>query len=74
MTINEITDKDLREFFSWYKSFHGCSAVAASVMVTCMTGYFKTYSKAADKILARCRSLKLVEVSNGMVTIANNII
>lgn len=70
MTINEITDKDLREFFSWYKSFHGCKAVAASVMVTCITGHFKTHTKAADKILARCRSLKLVEVSNGMVTIA----
>lgn len=74
MTINEITDKDLREFFSWYKSFHGCKAIAASVMVTCMTGYFKTHTKAADKILARCRSLKLVEVSNGMVIIAKNII
>ena len=73
MTDN-ITDDDLRGFCKWFGEWHGCEAVAASVMTTCMTGYFKTYTKAADKILARCRSLKFVDVSNGMVIIAKNII
>jgi len=33
-----------------------------------MTGYFKTFAKAADKLLARCKRLKLVAVNDGVVT------
>lgn len=72
MTIDDITDNDLREFLGWYQDFHGCQPVAASVITTCMTGYFKTFSKAADKLLARCKRLKLVALKDGVVTIVNN--
>ena len=68
MTIEDITDNDLREFIGWYQDFHGCRPVDASVITTCMTGHFKTFAKAADKLLARCKRLKLVAVNDGVVT------
>lgn len=70
MTIEDITDNDLREFLGWYQDFHGSQPVAASVITTCMTGYFKTFAKAADKLLTRCKRLKLVAVKDGIVTMA----
>ena len=69
MKMEDITDKDLREFLGWYRDFHGCRPVAASVITTCMTGHFKTFAKAADKLLARCKALKLVAVKDGIATI-----
>ena len=69
MKMEDITDKDLREFLGWYRDFHGCRPVAPSVITTCMTGYFKTFAKAADKLLARCKRLKLVAINDGLVTI-----
>lgn len=72
MKIEDITDDNLREFLDWYKGFHGNKPVATSVMTTCMTGYFKTFSKAADKLLARCKRLRIVDVKDGMVTMPNN--
>ena len=69
MKIEDITGNDLREFLEWFADWHARKAAAPSVMTTCMTGYFKTYSKAADKLLARCKRLKLVTVSDGVVTI-----
>lgn len=68
MTIEDITDNDLREFLGWYQDFHGCKPVDTSVIATCMTGYFKTFAKAADKLLARCKRLKLVAINDGVVT------
>ena len=65
----EVTDEDLREFLEWFGRWHGHKAVDVSVMTTCMTGHFKTYPKAADKLLARCKHLQLVTVTDGMVTI-----
>ena len=69
MTIEDITDNDLREFLAWYRDFHGCRPAGASVITTCMCGYFGTFQKAADKLLARCKRLKLVAVKDGVVTI-----
>ncbi len=60
MNNEEISDMDLREFCEWYVGFHGTKPVAATVLVTCMTGYFSTYSKAADKFLARLKKLNLI--------------
>ena len=67
--MEDITDKDLREFLGWYRDFHGSRPEAASVITTCMTGHFKTFAKAADKLLARCKRLKLVAINGGLVTI-----
>lgn len=72
MKIEDITENDLREFLAWYQDFHGCRPVAASVITTCMTGYFKTFAKAADKLLARCKRLKLVAINGGLVTIVTS--
>ena len=72
MTIKDITDNDLREFLVWYRCFHGSRPVAASVITTCMTGHFKTFAKAADKLLARCKRLKLVAINGGLVTIVTS--
>ena len=69
MTIEDITDNDLREFLGWFADWHGRTPVADSVMTTCMTGYFKTYPKAADGLLTRCGKLHLVDVSKGIVII-----
>ena len=33
------------------------------------TGYFKTYPKAADGLLTRCRKLKLLDLTKGITTI-----
>lgn len=67
MTYN-ITDDDLRGFCKWFGEWHGFEAVAASVMTTCMTGYFKTYTREAEKILARCVRLDLLAETDGKVT------
>ena len=69
MRVEDITDDDLREFLGWFADWHGRKAVASSVMTTCMTGHFKTFSKAADKLLARCKRLRLVDVTDKVVTI-----
>lgn len=53
--VEDITDTNLADFCKWYAEWHGRKPVAASVITTCMCGYFKTYSKAADKLLARCK-------------------
>lgn len=72
MKIEDITDNDLREFLAWYRDFHGSRPEAPSVITTCMTGYFKTFAKAADKLLARCKRLKLVAINDGFVTIVTS--
>ena len=36
MNIEEISDKDLREFCEWYTGFHGTKPVAATVLTTCL--------------------------------------
>ena len=66
MVIEEITDNHLADFCAWYAQFHGCKPVEASVISTCICGYFGTYSKAADKLLARCKRLKLLDVADGI--------
>lgn len=64
--INErtITDTDLVEFCKWYADFHGDADIETTVIVTCLCGYFHTFPKAADKLLMRCKKLRLV-VANG---------
>lgn len=69
MYIEDITDNDLREFLGWFADWHGRTLEADAVMTTCMTGYFKTYPKAADGLLTRCRKLKLLDVTKGIATI-----
>ena len=64
MNIEEISDMDLREFCKWYVGFHGCKPVAATVLTTCLCGYFATFSKEADKLLARLKQLDLVTMTH----------
>ena len=66
MVVEEITGKNLAVFCTWYAQFHGCKPVEASVISTCICGYFGTYSKAADKLLARCKRLKFLDVADGI--------
>lgn len=69
MRVENITDNDLRQFCQWYAGFHGCKPVAASMLATCLTGYFSTYSKAADKILVRLKRLNLIAVKDDTITL-----
>jgi hypothetical protein len=69
MIIEDITDNDLREFCQWFADWHGCKVASASVIATCMTGHFKTFPKAADKLLNKCIQLRLLEVKKGIVTL-----
>lgn len=59
-----IIDTDLVEFCKWYADFHGDTDIETSVIVMCLCGYFHTFPKAADKLLMRCKKLRLV-VANG---------
>ena len=64
MNIEKITDQDLRTFCKWYVGFHGTKPVAATVLTTCLCGYFSTYAKAADKLLARLKKLDLITMTD----------
>ena len=68
MRIEDITEDNLREFLRWYQEFHGSRPADESVITTCMCGYFGTFPKAANKLLARCDVLELVNVDDGVVT------
>ncbi len=70
MNIEEITDEDLREFCEWYVGFHGTKPVSATVLTTCLCGYFATFSKEADKLLARLKRLNLVQVKGTEVFVS----
>ena len=70
MNIENITDMDLRTFCEWYTGFHGCKPVAATVLTTCLCGYFATFSKEADKLLARLKRLDLVQVKGTEVFVS----
>ena len=69
MKIEDITDNDLREFLGWYRDFHGCRPADAPVITTCMCGYFHTYTKNANKLLTRCKRLKMVVKDKDRITI-----
>ncbi len=71
MNIENITDKDLRTFCKWYTGFYGCKPVAATVLTTCLCGYFATFSKEADKLLARLKRLDLVHVKGTEILISS---
>lgn len=70
MNIEEITDEGLREFCRWYTGFHGCKPVPETVLTTCLCGYFATFSKEADKLLARLKRLNLVQVRSTEVFVS----
>ena len=71
MNIEEITDEDLREFCEWYVGFHGTKPVSATVLLTCLTGFFHTHSKAADKLIIRLNRLNLVHVKGIEIIISS---
>lgn len=71
MNIENITDLDLRGFCKWYTGFHGTKPVAATVLVTCLTGFFHTHNKEADKLLARLKRLNLVHVKGTEIIISS---
>ena len=65
MYNHDITDNDLRAFCHWYADFHGDTDITPGVLLTCMCGYFHTYTKAADQLLNRCMRLKAVTADHG---------
>lgn len=69
MKNDDITDNDLRQFCRWFAGFHGCKTVVTPVLITCLTGYFSTYSKAAELLLARLKKLNLIQVKNNNVSL-----
>lgn len=68
MKTENITDKDLRMFCEWFAGFHGTTTEPA-VITTCMCGYFHTYTKNANKLLTRCKRLKMVVKDKDRITI-----
>lgn len=66
----EITDKQLKDFCSWFAARHRVTA-PVSVIATCMCGKFHTYTQHADKLVKRCVRLKLIrkEGDNGTVSV-----
>lgn len=69
MKIEDITDNDLRQFCRWFVDWQGCKPVAASILAACLTGYFSTYSKAADKLLARLKRLNLITMKGNTISL-----
>ena len=70
MKIEDITDNDLKRFCQWYKGFHGCKPVTTTIFSTCLTGFFHTHSKAADKLLLRLNRLSLVAMKGTEVFVS----
>lgn len=70
MNIEEIADEDLKRFCQWYVGFHGCKPVSATVLTTCLCGYFATFTKEADKLLAKLKRLNLVQVKGTEVFVS----
>lgn len=65
----DITDNDLAAFCRWFADFHGAHGIISSVMTTCMCGYFRAHTKAANALLRRCEQLHMVVVFDGRVDI-----
>lgn len=66
--MEAITDKELKDFCKWYVNRFKKDVSAESVVVTCMCGYFHTYTRMAIILLKRCKTLKYVSVDKGVVT------
>lgn len=71
MMSDEITNNELMDFCVWFADWHG-NTTPQSVFTTCLCGYFHTYTKVANKLLTRCKKLKLVTINDDGVTIVNN--
>lgn len=67
-----VLDIDLKAFCRWFVECHGRASVQPTVFTTCLCGYFHTFTKLADKLLARCKKMKLVSVKNGVLTVCRN--
>ena len=63
-----ISDEQLRGFCGWYCRHHGSAPVCQSVFVTCLCGYFHTFSRAAEVIASRCQDAGLISVKHKVVT------
>ncbi len=71
MMSDEITNNELMDFCVWFADWHG-KATMPSVFTTCLCGHFQIYTKVANKLLTRCKKLKLVSINNDVLTIVNN--
>lgn len=71
MMLEQITDNDLMAFYRWFADFHG-DTTEPSVFTTAMCGHFHTYTKVANKLLTRCKKLRLVVADGDTLTIVNN--
>lgn len=71
MMGDEITNNELMAFCRWFVDWHGKTTMP-SVFTTCLCGHFQTYTKVANKLLTRCKKLKLVAINNDVLTIVNN--
>ena len=67
--MDMILDTELKDFCTWYSNHFNKRVSTESVILTCMCGYFHTYTRVATMILKRCKALKYVEVEKGVVTI-----
>ena len=66
--METITDNELKEFCKWYIKRFKKDVSAESTVVTCMCGYFHTYTRMALLLLKRCKTLKYVYMDKGVVT------
>ena len=62
-----ISDKDLREFCSWFKDHFEKVEVYKCVFVVSMSGHFHTIPRNANKLLERCKKLDLIETKWNVV-------
>ena len=69
--IDIVTDNNLMAFCKWFSDFHG-NKTSPSVFTTCLCGFFHTNTRTANQLLKCCKSLKLVNVKGGELTIVNN--
>lgn len=67
----KTNDNDLIDFCNWFANFHGATNIKQSVIVTCLCGYFHTYTKNAEQLFKRCQKLNLVVITNDAVVINN---
>lgn len=63
-----IGDEQLRDFCGWYRRHHSSAPVCLSVFVTCLCGYFHTFSRVAEAIAVRCKEVGLIRIENKVVT------
>lgn len=63
--IENISNEDLADFLKWYANHFKRHNTPASVLTTCMAGYFHISSKEASALIERCKGEGLLKKQRG---------